>query len=173
MIRWPISRELSHLAGTEDKDGDGTVSADELKDVLQHVNPKFTEAWERREDIWWHEQRRVILAFCGEFEIPLLFAFSFFQNNTIFHLLGFNMDVIWVCDGFCDFLWTWCIRQNPQASFGIIPRNYRHVGHARQDDGWDWREWWWCHWCLSGRTKKNDDQWTAHFRPSLEFYRFL
>jgi len=26
-----------------DKDGDGTVSADELKDVLQHVNPKFTE----------------------------------------------------------------------------------------------------------------------------------
>ena len=29
----------------EDKDGDGTVSADELKDVLQHVNPKFTEAW--------------------------------------------------------------------------------------------------------------------------------
>lgn len=26
-----------------DKDGNGTVSAEELKDVLQHVNPKFTE----------------------------------------------------------------------------------------------------------------------------------
>ena len=26
-----------------DKDGDGTVSADELKEVLAEVNPKFTE----------------------------------------------------------------------------------------------------------------------------------
>eukprot|EP00438_Fugacium_kawagutii_P013477 Skav208870 [mRNA] locus=scaffold270:52129:58006:- [translate_table: standard] len=37
---------LSQLVDTFlawDKDGDGTVSSDELKDVLQHVNPKFTE----------------------------------------------------------------------------------------------------------------------------------
>ena len=62
------------------------------------------------------------------------FAF-FFPKTEQSHLLAFNMGVIWVCDGFCDFLWKWCIRQNPQASFGIIPRNYCHVGHARQDDG--------------------------------------
>ena len=56
---WPIGRELSFgkcsddlRCRPEDKDGDGTVSAEELKDVLQHVNPKFTEAWGRD----WHER---------------------------------------------------------------------------------------------------------------------
>ena len=28
---------------TKDKNGDGTVSSTELKEVLLHVNPKFTE----------------------------------------------------------------------------------------------------------------------------------